>query len=98
MGQASVEVVLDVHASTGESPTWSAAEGALYWIDIEGSALHRFDPQTGADSSWSMPDEIGCFALEAGGGGALCGLRSGLYELDFATGRATLLAAPPYDP
>ncbi len=36
-----VELVLDAHAATGESPTWSEREQALYWIDIEEPALHR---------------------------------------------------------
>ncbi len=27
---------------TGESPVWSAAEEALYWVDIPGRALHRW--------------------------------------------------------
>jgi sugar lactone lactonase YvrE len=36
-----IEVALDAHAIIGESPTWSAAEGVLYWIDIKEPALHR---------------------------------------------------------
>ena len=26
----------------GESPVWSPAEQALYWVDIEGRQLHRW--------------------------------------------------------
>ena len=27
----------------GECPVWSVAEQALYWVDIEGKKIHRFD-------------------------------------------------------
>lgn len=39
-----IEVALDAHAIIGESPAWSPAERALYWIDIKKPALHRYDP------------------------------------------------------
>ncbi|HWG77782.1 MAG TPA: SMP-30/gluconolactonase/LRE family protein [Steroidobacteraceae bacterium] len=60
-----VECVLDYAAKTGESPTWSVQEQALYWIDVKQPALHRFDPQTRRDTQWLMPEDIGCFALPA---------------------------------
>jgi sugar lactone lactonase YvrE len=37
--------VLDVKASLGECPTWSVAEQALYWVDINAPSLNRFDPR-----------------------------------------------------
>jgi len=98
MAAAEIELVLDAHAAFGESPTWSAHEQALYWIDIRAPALHRYDPASGAAGAWRMPDEIGCFALREAGGGAIIGLRSGLHTLDFATGELVQRAGPPYDP
>ena len=92
------ECVFDQAAQTGESPTWCAAEQVLYWIDIQQPALHRFDPASGDDRHWTMPDEIGCFALRHDGVGALVALRSGLHALDFASGRTSLIAPPPFDP
>jgi sugar lactone lactonase YvrE len=44
--------VFDARATTGEAPTWCEREQALYWIDVEGPALHRFDPATGEDIRW----------------------------------------------
>ena len=35
-----VERVGDMLNQVGESPLWSAAESALYWVDIEGLSLH----------------------------------------------------------
>ena len=42
-----IEVVLDMGATIGESPTWSATEKALYWIDVKKPALYRYEPKTG---------------------------------------------------
>ena len=36
--------VLDIRASLGECPVWSAAEQVLYWVDINAPSLNRFDP------------------------------------------------------
>ena len=91
-----VELVLDAHAEIGESPTWSAAERALYWIDVKAPALHRFDPADGATRTWSMPDEIGCFALYQDAPAALVALRTGLYRLDLHSDALTRLTVPPY--
>lgn len=92
------ECVLDYAAQTGESPVWSVSEQALYWIDIQQPALHRFDPATGRDRNWLLPDEIGCFALCADGSHALLGLRTGLYELHLHIGALREIAPAPFDP
>jgi sugar lactone lactonase YvrE len=92
-----VDVILRAHAINGESPTWCAAEGVLYWSDTLAPALHRFDPRTGTDESWTMPATIGSFALGSGDM-ALVALRTGLYRFDRRTARLDLFAPPPFDP
>ncbi len=93
-----VDCVLDARAALGELPFWSAADQSLYWIDIRQPALHRFDPASSMDRHWTLPAEVGCYALRRDGSGALVGLRSGVFALDFATGALQKLAEPPYDP
>ena len=92
-----IEVVLDAHATIGESPTWVAEERALYWIDVKRPALYRFDPASGANREWRLTSDIGGFALIEGGA-ALVALRHGLHRLDLASGALTPLAPPPFDP
>lgn len=92
------ECVLDYAAQTGESPVWSVSEQALYWIDIQQPALHRFDPATGQDRHWLLPDEIGCFALHADGRRAVLGLRTGLYELHLFTDALREIVPALFDP
>ena len=92
------ELVIDAHAVIGESPVWSATEAALYWCDVRGHVLHRLDPATGAARRWTLPWDIGGYALLPDGSGAVVALRFGLFALDFADGAITLLADPPFDP
>ena len=93
-----VETALDAKATIGESPLWSAAEQALYWIDIKKPALYRFEPESRAQRSWALTSDVGGFALVPDPPGALVALRYGLHRLDFSTGALTLLAESPYDP
>ncbi len=95
--QCEAELALDAKARTGENPVWSDDEQALYWIDIEEPALHRFDPRTCADESWEMPSEIGAFAL-CRSGGAIAALRTGLAKVSLRDSGWTSLCPAPYNP
>jgi L-arabinonolactonase len=75
----------------GEGPVWDVAEQALYFIDILGKKVLRFDPATGATKSWDVPEIIGSMALRAGGGAVLA-LANGVHTLDFESGACTMLA------
>ena len=84
MSASPFDVALDVRAILGECPVWSVRDRALYFVDIKGATLHRFDPATGAHRAVVQPEEIGCIAAH-GDGGFIAGMRSGLWRLD-ATG------------
>ncbi len=84
----------------GESPFWHPDEQALYWLDIPGRALHRWQPAAGAGAEhrrWDLPTEPGCIA-PLPGGQLLMARRDGLFRFDPANGAAERLAAPPYEP
>ena len=74
-------VALDVRAELGECPIWSVEEQALYFVDIKGRALHRFEPRAEKHVAIQMPEEIGCIGFKKGGG-FIAGFRSGLWLLD----------------
>jgi sugar lactone lactonase YvrE len=92
----SIRPAFDMPMQLGESPTWVAAEAALYWIDIAACALHRLHPDSGVHQSWPLPAEPGCIAACADGG-LIVALRSGLAFFDTKQGRLTPFAAAPYD-
>ena len=85
--------VLDAQARTGESPVWVPEEQALYWTDIPGKTLNRFDPMSGANRVWPMPEEVGSFALREAGG-LIAALRSGFALIDLEGGRVEHLIDP----
>ena len=88
--------VVEAETNPGESPIWSPNEGVLYWIDIRGRTLHRFDPATAENRSWATPSEIGCVGL-AQGGRLICGLRDGFHFFDPASGAFDAFLDPEPD-
>ncbi|MEO6386853.1 MAG: SMP-30/gluconolactonase/LRE family protein, partial [Croceibacterium sp.] len=82
----------------GEGPVWDVAEQALYYIDILGRKVFRWDPASNDHKAWDVPDIIGSMALPTGGG-AIVALGSGVHTLDFASGAVAPLALlDPPDP
>jgi sugar lactone lactonase YvrE len=69
----------------------------LYWCDIPGHALHRFDPRTGSHRRWGFDTDVGCCAPMQDGA-LLLALRSGLVRFDPTTGQSSRLCDAPYDP
>jgi sugar lactone lactonase YvrE len=88
-----IECVTKTPALLGESPVWSVGEQALYWVDITGRTLHRFDPASGKDRDWPLPEEIGC-VVPRRRGGLIVGLRHGIAFFDPATGALERLVDP----
>lgn len=70
----------------GEGPVWSPAEQVLYWIDIDGCAVHRYDPGTGTDESRSTVARPGSLALTADPGKLLMATESRVVWFDWQTG------------
>ena len=91
-----VSCVLDVRAALGEGPTWSREERRLYWVNINGHTVNRFDPATGANEVCQLPEQVGSFVLREAGG-LVVALRSGFYFLDFETAALTPIADPEAD-
>jgi sugar lactone lactonase YvrE len=92
-----VRCVVDAHAEIGESAVWDDKYHLLYWVDIPGKKLHRFDPSTGHDAVWDMPKDPGAVALRAMGGVVLA-MRDGFYSFDFMHPAPRLLAAVAGEP
>lgn len=77
----------------GESPVWSVQDEALYWVDIQGPAIHRLDPAAGRVRTWVLREPVGSIALRTRDG-LLAALKSGFYFFDTATGSLRPIADP----
>ena len=62
------ELVVRTRAEVGEGPIWDAGTETLVWVDITGSAVHRFDPSTGHDLCMDVGIDVGAVAVRASGG------------------------------
>ena len=81
MTQPTVDILLPGHLdAVGESPVWSVAEQALYWVDIEAPALRRWSMADGQLTSWATPERIACVALHANGG-LIAGMETGVFHV-----------------
>lgn len=76
----SAELIVDARNGVGESPVWSVAEQALYWVDIPAGQLQRWSLADGSLRSWQAPEMLACVAAD-GQGGWVAGLESGLFHL-----------------
>jgi sugar lactone lactonase YvrE len=93
-GELNISKIDAPRCMVGEGPVWDVAEQALYFIDILGKKVLRFDPASGETRDWDVPDIIGSMALRVGGG-AIVALANGVHTLDFETGTCTMLASSP---
>jgi len=91
-----VGVAVATPSLLGESPMWHPRERALWWCDIAGRRLNRFDPASGALEQRELESEPGSCAAHLDGT-LLVAMRNGLWRLDPRTGKRRSLAAPPYD-
>ncbi|MGI9644743.1 MAG: SMP-30/gluconolactonase/LRE family protein [Ilumatobacteraceae bacterium] len=82
-----IEIAGSVTANLGESPVWSGAEQVLYWVDIEGRAVHRYDPSCGETESRALPGRPGSLAMTGTQGRLLVAQEHELVWLDFDSGR-----------
>ena len=92
LSPAAVECVLDARADVGEGATWCPESQRLLWVDVWRQRVHRFDPASGIDEHFSMPERAGCVA-PAGPDLLVVGLQSGLFSFVPSSGSLQPLAA-----
>lgn len=84
------ECVWDLGAELGEGPVWMPQDRAVWFVDIKGHKIHRFEPETEAKRSWDAPDQV-TFLAPLADGRFVVGLKTGLHWFDPRTGGFDLL-------
>ncbi len=87
-----VRVVVASANLIGESPVWDAREQALYWVDVEGKLVQRWQASTNVVSNIAMPEPTGCIGLRERGG-LVAAMQTGFVAID-STGAVTALVDP----
>lgn len=81
-------VLLDTNipaSRLGEGIYWDDATSFLWWVDIVGKRIHRYDPERKDHQSWSTSKEVS-FVFPRPDGLLLIGLSNGVYLFDCETG------------
>lgn len=90
-----IQLALDADNFMGETPVWSVAEQALYWVNCEHPPqINRWHPGSGERESWPMQERVGGFVLKQSGG-LLVALASGVFDFDPGNSRLELRAPSP---
>lgn len=87
----SIEVAGSVVSQWGEGPIWW--RGALYYVDIEGKKVLRYDPETGEEKSWDVGQRVGTVVPRQRGGLVFAG-DEGFGFLSEETGRVERIDDP----
>jgi L-arabinonolactonase len=88
-----VEHLISVQDQVGETPIWIPDEQAMYWVDLEGSTVHRYDPSTGEKKDWTLDVEVTALARRSSGRWLLA-TKTGLVFWDQETNASEFIADP----
>ncbi|WP_232526779.1 SMP-30/gluconolactonase/LRE family protein [Marinilabilia rubra] len=69
-------------ATLGEGAIWHCNENVLYWIDITGKKLHRYDPGKSQNSTFNMGSMIGTVVPAIGKFVVLVALETGIWAME----------------
>jgi L-arabinonolactonase len=87
----------EIRCVVGEGPVWLPEEQALYFVDIVGQWIGRFDAASGDTQRWQTPSPVAAVAF-ARSAGLLAVLADGVYELDAGMEHWRLVARAEIDP
>lgn len=88
------DIITQVRCRWGEGPLWW--QDALYFVDIEGHAIHRYDPASEEVITWDAGQRVGFIAPRLCGGFVVGG-DNGLYFFDEVNGSFVPIADPEPD-
>ena len=71
--------LLPISCELGEGALWTDDERAVWFVDILGLRLHRYQTETERHDSWATPSRPG-FVVKCTHGGVIVGLEKGLYR------------------
>jgi sugar lactone lactonase YvrE len=90
------ETLLPNVAALAEGPRWDTRTQRLLWVDIDGCALHEYDPAGDEDRAIPLPARVGAAAPTQDPGRVLVALADRLANVDLATGDLEPLAEFPH--
>lgn len=87
------KLLLDAKAELAEGPLWDEREQVLYWVDILGGKLHRYNPATEIDEVFNVGQDVGTVVLDETGN-VLLAVKDGFARFDLETETLDIIANP----
>lgn len=75
------QVAVSVGATLGEGPIWDVSRKCLWFVDIKGHRIHRFDPASGELESIAAPEEPG-WVVPMTDTALLVGAKAGIHRFE----------------
>ncbi|MBL4574625.1 MAG: SMP-30/gluconolactonase/LRE family protein [Opitutaceae bacterium] len=94
MESGKLKCLVESHSTLGEGPLWDQKEKCLWWVDIEGRKIHRYDPVTGENRSIEVAGRPSTIVPRESGG-VIYTMEREVLALDFQTAESTVLARIP---
>ncbi|WP_305969322.1 MULTISPECIES: SMP-30/gluconolactonase/LRE family protein [unclassified Mameliella] len=88
-----ITCVAPVGAGVGEGAVWDDRAPCLWWVDIPGGVIYRYDPATGKNRAIDWGEPVGCLAVREQGGLVLA-TKSGFWFFDPETGAREAIHDP----
>jgi len=88
-----IECVVDSKSVLGEGPLWDHVRNQLWWVDIEGQFIHRYDPETRRNDQWLLDEKPACLHLNLDGKLIVAGT-NGFSYFNWETGQKTPILDP----
>jgi D-xylonolactonase len=79
------QVICSIGAELGVGTIWVPQDQALWFVDIAGRVIHRYQPASEHHSMWATPERVS-FVLPRGDGGFLVGLDGEIHHFDALSG------------
>lgn len=90
---SSVELCVDSHSVLGEGPVWDSENQVLYWVDIMGAKLHRYDPARDTNETFDIGQPVGT-VVPRRAGGVMLAVQHGFAAFDLDDEKLSLIADP----
>lgn len=88
-----IECVAPTRSRLGEGAVWDVGDQKLWWVDILGGLVHRYDPASGVNDSFDFGEPVGCLARRDKGG-LVVAAKSGFWFYDPESGTREAIADP----
>lgn len=88
---------IPVRNTLGEGVSWDPVEEFLWWTDIQGLCLYRYDPRTRALKRYQVPERLCSFGFVENSARLIVAFESGFALYDPDSGRRDWIARPRHD-